>query len=173
MRPESVQWKPNPLCGKPHDLWTAPDTEATETEVTAFVAALVSVIKAALVVETGTYQGHTTRAIAAALPPQGVLHTFDLNPVEINHVSVRAHTCRLQDGPDLQDVELAFLDSSLEAREGELDWLMPRLTPGAFVIIHDAAPNRPPGAIAPVGWARFQFGTPRGLIVLQKPWEVP
>ena len=173
---EHVRWKPNPLCSKPHDLWTAPDLEATEVEVTHLVAALVGVVKPGLVVETGTYQAHTTHAIADALPPGGLVHTFESDPAAFRAVrdlppSVVRHLGRLQDTA-LDGVEFAFLDSGMHDRGQELAYLQDRLSPGALVVVHDAARNRPPGqAPIPAGWAVLEFGTPRGLIVLQKPWR--
>src|SRR3990172_4705889 len=55
-----------PECPQP-GRWSAPDGVATETDVSALLGALVRALKPDLVVETGSYLGHTTEAIGRAL----------------------------------------------------------------------------------------------------------
>lgn len=179
---EDVKWFPHPQCRKPHALWSAPDKDATEYEVTAFVAALVRLLKPNVVIETGTYEGHTTTAIAEALAVNGVgrVVTYELDlqrsldayqalkwHVDAGTVSIRNEA--LTDCP--RGVELAFLDSGMRSRQADMDAVWPRLAPGGIVVVHDASPDRPPGKVRPPGPHQvFDIATPRGLLVFQKPW---
>lgn len=186
---DPIRWKPDDRRGHPHHLWSEIDKDATELEVTELIAALVRTIKPRRVIETGTYHAHTTRAIAEAMRQNGVgdlLRTFDTDAerataaaatfgrtdtgqVKVEVVLGALSTDLMPDG-----VELAFLDSCMRCRHEELQIAWPRLTPGALVIIHDAAPTRPPSAATPPGaHHRLDLATPRGLIILQKPWPAP
>lgn len=183
--PEDVQWLPHPRCVKPHALWSAPDKDATEVEVTHFVAALVRLLKPSVVVETGTYQGHTTSAIAEALAANttGRVWTFETNQARAlaayealrDHVDagrVVIHNTRAV--PDMlpQGIELAFLDSGMRDRDEDMRNVWPRLVQGGIALVHDASPDRPPGKVRPPGpHAVFDFATPRGLLAFQKPWS--
>lgn len=183
MQREDVRWKPHPRCSKPHALWSAPDKDATEAEVTAFVAAFVRLLKPTVVVETGTYQGHTTAAIAAALSDNGVgrVVTFEtdttralaaqdalarwFDTVTVVNTAITARSCP-------QGVEFAFLDSCMACRAADIQVVWPKLVPGGMVLIHDASPLRPPGQVRPPGrYAMLDVATPRGLTVFQKPWK--
>lgn len=183
-RPERVTWKPHPRCSKPHELWSAPDDDATEHEVTAFMAALTRLLKPDVVVETGTYHGHTTAAIANALEQNttGAIWSYetdrpralaaalalrehiDAGRVNLINAAVTTETCP-------RPIDLAFLDSGMRTRQDDLTAIWPHLSPGAIVAIHDASPLRPPGMVVPPGDAqRFDIATPRGLLLLQRPW---
>lgn len=181
---EDVQWLPHPHCSRPHSLWSAPDKEATEYEVTGFIAALVRLTKPHTVVETGTYQGHTAAAIAAALEENdlGQLVTFEIDTdralatAEVlaehaagSRIRLVASALTVDQLPPV--VDLAFLDSGMRTRQAELDLLWPRIASGGLVLVHDASPLRPPGKVRPPGdHQRFDIATPRGLLVFQKAW---
>lgn len=182
---EDVRWLPHPRCSKPHSLWSAPDKDATELEVTAFIAALVRLTKPNLVVETGTYQGHTTAAIADALEANGddgwvLTYETDQARAEEAHTLLEAHAavgrvsiynCTIQAFAPPAAVDLAFLDSSMGGRQAEMDFIWSRITPGGLVLVHDASPLRPPGKVRPPGKHQvLDIATPRGLLVFQRPW---
>lgn len=183
--PEDVRWRPHPKCGKPHALWSAPDKDATEVEVTAFVAALVRLVKPSVVVETGTYMGHTTSAIAEALAANtvGRVWTFETDQARAltayetlrDHVDAgRVVIHNTKATPDMLParIDLAFLDSGMCDRQVDMDAVWPRVTPGGLVLVHDASPDRPPGKVRPPDrYVMFDFATPRGLYAFQKPWQ--
>lgn len=182
--PEDVRWRPHPKCGKPHALWSAPDKDATEIEVTAFIAALVRLLKPAVVVETGTYRGHTTSAIAEALAANttGRITSYETDRersvgayialrehVDAGRVTLINETLTAQNCP--RHVELAFLDSAMNTRQADMNTVWPNVTPGGIALVHDASPDRPPGRVRPPDrFAMFDFATPRGLYAFQKPW---
>lgn len=185
MIPEDVRWHAHPRCGKPHGLWSAPDKDATEVEVTNFIAALVRLTKPSVVVETGTYTGRTTAAIASAMQMNGVgvVATFEVDPeravaaydalrelVDAGVVRITAAAITSDSCP--HSVEVAFLDSGMRTRGEDMAVVWPRLTPGGIVLVHDASPERPPGRVTPPGpHQMFDIATPRGLTVFQKPWN--
>lgn len=182
--PEDVRWRPHPKCSKPHALWSAPDKDATEVEVTAFVAALVRLTKPFSVVETGTYRGHTTSAIAEALSENGpgVVHSYETDRERsvTAYIALREHvdagrvilineTLTAANCP--RSVELAFLDSAMNMRQADMNTVWSNVVPGGIVLVHDASPDRPPGRVRPPDrFAMFDFATPRGLYAFQKPW---
>lgn len=182
--PEDVRWKPHPRCDRPHALWSAPDKDATEVEVTAFIAALVRLVKPRVVVETGTYKGHTTSAIAEALAANtiGRVWTFETDQERSvtaylalrEHVDagrVTIHNTKATSDMLPARIDLAFLDSGMCDRQADMDAVWPRVTQGGLVLVHDASPDRPPGKVRPPDrYAMFDFATPRGLYAFQKPW---
>lgn len=186
VRPENVKWKPDNRLGLPHELWSAHDTDATEVEVTNFVAALVTLLKPALVIETGTYLAHTTIAIARALTAndRGTVHSYEIDTDRAATATrlltaaglsrAQIHAEALPDTglpPNAGPIDIAFLDSGMNTRAADLAVVWPALRPGGIVVIHDAAPDRPPGHVWPSEPCdRFDFGTPRGLVAYQKPW---
>lgn len=179
---EDVQWKPHPRCVAPHRLWSAPDKQATEHEVTAFLAALIRLLKPMLVLETGTYEAHTTIAIAEALTlnQRGRAVTFETDAARATQATQRLapyrdlvtllpHAMTANDLPG--PVDIAFLDSGMRDRDADMRIVWPALSPGGIVLVHDASPDRPPGQVRPPArFAMFDFATPRGLTAFQKPW---
>ena len=70
METEERFTRPTFFCPRP-DYWHSPDSEATELEISKLVGSLVRAIQPEYVVETGTYHGHTTFEIGAALAQNG------------------------------------------------------------------------------------------------------
>lgn len=192
MEPESTWTDPRPDCPHP-ERYHAPDSDTTETEVTALVAAFVTALQPDLVVETGSAFGYTSAAIGAALQAagQGMLHTYEVDPARV------ADTLRRVSGlpvvvnrkPSLEgiadliaagrasQVRFAFLDSLLELRVPELQAIRPLLALGAIVGVHDCGE---PGhtkyspfsqeiatAADRLGFNRISLPTPRGVTFLQ------
>ena len=175
---ESKYTGPNPLCKNP-DRWHSPDADATEFEVTELVASLVRALQPELVIETGTYLGHTAQAIGDALRKNGHgrLITLEINPeyivaarerivglpveiLEINSMSF------MPPGP----VGFAWFDSAPEARVLEYLRYEPMLE--RIVGFHDTGPQhniRPSiehlekaGHIKPIF-----LPTPRGMCIAE------
>lgn len=184
-RPERVKWRPDDRRGLPHELWRAADVDGTEYEVTDLIAALVRATKPLTVVETGTYEAQTSLAICDALRLNGqggMLYTYEIDPERAAGARQRlaghghAERAIVQAAPLAPltapaVIGFAFLDSGMRDRQGDMDTTWPRLEPGGLVIVHDAAPSRPPGRVRPPGaFAMFDLATPRGLTLFQKPW---
>lgn len=179
------------LCPHP-EYWHAPDSEATEHEVSEFVGSLVRIIQPELVVETGTYHGHTAYEIGKALyrNQHGRLDTTECDERAYNTAVENIEKWRIRDGyhklpinlifgdtlrhePD-QPIGFAFFDSWMEGRIQEflryrdLGFLKPR----TIVAFHDSAPHHKLlTMLTPLEDRRLIkflfFDTPRGLALGQ------
>jgi predicted O-methyltransferase YrrM len=180
---------PHSECAEP-DLWSAPDDASSEEEVTRFLGAVVDLLKPSLVVETGTFAGFTTLAIARALAANGRGHVYG---IELDAAAAAGATARLRDeGVDQWatvvhasslewappgQIDLAFLDAGGGwHRAQEFEHLRTWMHPGTVVLAHDTArKNRLPrqafevleaqGKLRPV-WVHC----PRGLMIAQPRW---
>lgn len=193
MEPESTWTAPRPECPHP-ERYHAPDSDTTETEVTALVAAFVTALQPDLVIETGSAFGYTSQAIGSALRASGgtgVLHTYETDSDRV--LATKKRTADLPvlvfEQPSLDGIEdmvrqgydsvvrFAFLDSLLELRVPELQAIRPLLAPGAIVGVHDCGE---PGhtkyspfsreiatAADRLGFNRISLPTPRGVTFLQ------
>ena len=173
------------------EYWHSPDSEATETEVSEFIGALVRLIQPEFVLETGTYHGHTTYQIGLALADNGHGRVVSVDsdraaiaeankniaflesmgednlPITILHMNSMEYT------PD-QDIDFAFFDSWQEGRVEEFlrFYSMGRLYKGTIVAFHDTAPHHQVRkTILPLVDLKrlsiIDFHTPRGLILGQ------
>lgn len=136
------------------DLFHAHDGGSTEIEYLELVTAFVRVCKPKRALETGTFQGWGSSAIAWGLHQNGSGHltTVDRNDCggaaadkikyDADWAFVQSDTLAFINKCDpLQPFEFAFLDSDIPIRVKELDLLLERqlLTPGAIVMIHDSS----------------------------------
>lgn len=174
------------FCPHP-EYWHSPDSEATETEVTKFLGALVRLIQPEFVVETGTYHGHTALEIGIALYANGhgrltsiekdglaykeALQTFK----DASYLPVSLIHGNTMDYVPNQDINFAFFDSWQEGRHLEFRRFhdMGRLKPGTIVAFHDSAPHHQvlrlvEEHLIDTGYINtIQFFTPRGLLLGQ------
>lgn len=173
----ATAWCPNP------GWWSADDDQATEREVTELVAAFVRALQPELVVETGSYTGQTSEAIAQALVwnCHGHLVTVEIDPERAQQVSdalagmpatvicaaagdVLASWLRDSGVP----VGFAWLDSGPKSRRGELASLLPYLDDGAVIGVHDTRPGRPiAGVLDRDAFDVLTLRTPRGVSFAQ------
>ena len=190
---ESAFTPPSAWCPEPN-LWLSSDADAPESEVIEFLYALIVLTKARIVVETGTYLGETAIALGYAVSlHRGHVHTAETDIRRYNEAAeaIQSVACSTPHLPvtlwnatgaymirALSDegkrIDLAFLDSSIEARVDELQALYSRIKPGGVVVIHDAAPHHATmGYLGSLkGWNWLRFRTPRGLLVLQRTEDV-
>jgi len=138
-------------------LFHSCDSGGTEFEFLNLINALALARKPEHCLETGTYTGFGTVAIAAALSWNGfgILRTIDIDPCEgarkmINGFGLQGHVdfivkdaleyCQTYDGPPF---EFVFIDSG-SSRIDEANALIERkkLASGAIVVLHDASPLR-------------------------------
>lgn len=176
--PESTWTKPREDCPHP-EWWHSTDPQSTELEVSELVAAFVRALQPEYVVETGTCIGQTAQVIGLALRENGhgFLDTLEPDeeraayasgrcaglPVTVHAVESLAFTPR---GP----IGFAWLDSRLELRLAEFEYLRPFLTPGAVVGFHDTGPHQGPwGAHVETipGTRSIRLRTPRGVTFVE------
>jgi predicted O-methyltransferase YrrM len=143
---ESRHTPPRPDCPHP-EWWHAPDSEATETEVSHLIAALVGAIHPELCVETGSHLGHTAQLIGQALSANGHGHLYSLEVDPARAAAARTATAGLPvtvleqssvEWTPPGQLDLCFIDSLYELRKAEILLYRPHLRrPGGIVVIHD------------------------------------
>lgn len=175
---------PQPVNGAPARLWSMYDSRTAESEVLDLILALTRLVKPAHVIETGTWLGLSSCAIAQGLVANGFgdLTTLESDP-EIHRAAceavagsglggvVDARLCSsLEFTPD-RVYDMAVFDSDGPPRLDEFRRLKPWLKPGATVVFHDTAPHCPGVIGAIVALLKegaihgVNFATPRGVFV--------
>jgi predicted O-methyltransferase YrrM len=146
------------------------DGGSTEFEYLNLLHALILATKPGLVLETGTFHGLGTLAIAAALAGNGrgklisvdidscdsartLVDQFELGEQVDFHRGDSAQFCATWVGSPF---EFAFFDSDMSTRHRECELLRSRrkLAPGALAVFHDASPLR---YGVPVSWELTQY----------------
>lgn len=130
--------------------WHKAERWETFDEECDFLHGLVRAIKPRGVLETGTYKGKATTAIARALEKNGfgVVLTVDKTPTSEVHALVGPVVRHLCESPGALDsilrsmrepLEFAFLDSNhdFETVYGELCAVHEHLVPGGYIAVHD------------------------------------
>ena len=155
MRPEAL--KPRPECPEP-GRWVAPDEWASETDVSVFLGNLVRLLKPDLVLETGTYTGHTACEMGVALRELG---RGRLVSIELDRHRVKEATTRVSGLPvdvlmgsslsytPTGPIDLLFIDSEFPIRMDEVRRFQAWASPRCVVVAHDSAvPTNYPGVPA-------------------------
>lgn len=157
----------------------APNGDEATDEVIDFLVACAVMLRATVVVESGTHKGRTLKALADALPSAHI-HSADI----VNHgvpmhprPNATFHLCSFDamlarlDGP----IDLAFIDASdtvniICPRLVHLDAVMARLKPGGIAVIDDTATCDWTGALEIRRRGGLQFFDFHGITVIQKAW---
>jgi predicted O-methyltransferase YrrM len=173
-----------PVNGRPARLWSMFDGNTAETEVLDLMLVLTRLVKPIHVLETGTWLGLSSCAIARGLVANGFgdLTTLEINS-EVHQVATeniarygytKVVDARLASSmefvPD-RTYDMAVFDSETNLRLNEFRRFRPWLKDGALVIFHDTAPHHhwvlagivellKEGALHGVN-----FPTPRGVFV--------
>jgi hypothetical protein len=151
---ESTFTAPRVDCPHP-ERWTCPDEQATEVEVSELVAALVTALQPDVVIETGTYLGHTARRIGEALVRNGqgrlvtmepdadrhaaaVFRVGDDLPVDVLQRESLSVSCEEIRSLAPGHVGLAWFDSLLELRVAEFEHFSALFDERTIVGFHDA-----------------------------------
>jgi len=135
-------------------MWTEIDDVAAEVEMGDMLYGLVRMLKPALVVETGTYHGHSTVWLDRALCKNafGKLVSCDIVCGEapgVPNIDYRelsggdhktfAHTifkfCSSLNLPELKEADFVFSDSDQNLRQQEFELVKP----GCVFVVHDTA----------------------------------
>jgi predicted O-methyltransferase YrrM len=177
---------PTPECPHP-ERWQMLDAQSAEVEVLDFLKALVITTKPALIVETGTFIGHSVIKMAEGLKANGfgraITIEFDPTICAKARENIKASglsswiESRNQSSLDAKIdgmIDLLFSDSDTAIREAEIRRFLPQISPGGLVLVHDASSQ-----FKVVREAAFRleqegllsvvlFSTPRGLVVAQK-----
>jgi len=175
-----------PECPHP-ERWKMYDSMSAEVEVLDFLRQLVITLKPNLVVETGTFMGVSTLAIAQGLKQNGFgrVITVEFDPKVFAKAKERIHAsglaswvdARNQTSLDLQvegAIDLLFSDSDIHVREREVRHFLPQISPTGLILIHDASSLQ---KVVREAALRLEaeglisvvlVPTPRGLVVAQR-----
>jgi predicted O-methyltransferase YrrM len=177
---------PTQECPFP-ERWKMFDAQSAELEVLEFLKALVRTVKPDLIVETGTFVGHSAISMAEGLKENGFgrLITVEYDPVVFEKASRNIRESGLGDWIDFRrmsslDIEIKdridilYSDSDLSIRESEVRKFLPQLKPGGLVLIHDASSSFQVVREAALRMEKegllsvLLLPTPRGLVIAQK-----
>lgn len=119
--------------------WEVYDGTASEVEMGELLYGLVRMLKPRRLVETGTYKGHSTRAIGRACFKNGFGHlvtcdiaAYDFPKYDEDFVP-DFRICNSLDLPELRDADFVFSDSHEDVRMLEYELVKP----GCVFVIHD------------------------------------
>ena len=142
---------PTPECPNP-ERWQMLDPQSAEVEVLDLLESLIRVVKPELIVETGTFIGHSAIRMARALRENGIgrIITIEYDPVvyakakqQIDASGVaRWIECRNASSLDTTihgAIDLFYSDSDINIREQEVRRFLPQIKPRGLVLIHDAS----------------------------------
>jgi predicted O-methyltransferase YrrM len=176
---------PSQECNYPQ-RWSMIDGNTAEVETLEFLYSLVRLLKPNLVVETGTWHGHSAVAMGKALRQNGFgrIISFEVDPeisavaerkVEdeglLPYVEIRNESSLSAVIPD--KIDILLLDSELPIRGAEFEYFRARLRHESIVIFHDTSTihgtvradvNK---FIAQGTLKGMVFPTPRGLAICE------
>lgn len=181
------EWaKPTPECPFPHH-WKMFDAQSAELEVLNLLKTLVITVKPNLIVETGTFLGHSSIKMAEGLKENGFgkLITVEYDPLvfakAVQNIEqsglgdwIRPHCASSLDLEVEGTIDILYSDSDLNIRESEVRKFLPQIKPGGLVLIHDASSSFRVVREAALRLERegllivLLLPTPRGLVVAQK-----
>jgi predicted O-methyltransferase YrrM len=175
-----------PECPHP-ERWHMYDSMTAEAEVLEFLYTLVTTIKPALVVETGSFLGVSTLWIAKALKANvfGRIISCEFDPVVFAKAQEKIASSGLADWIELRNesslemriegtIDLFFSDSDMPIREAEVKRFLPQIRPTGIILMHDASSHLKVVRDAAVKMESegllscILLPTPRGLVLAQR-----
>jgi predicted O-methyltransferase YrrM len=175
-----------PECPHP-ERWHMYDSMTAEAEVLEFLRTLITTIKPALVVETGSFLGVSTLWIAQGLKANGFgkIISCEFDPKVFAAAQEKIAASGLAEWIELRNesslemhidgtIDLFFSDSDMPIREAEVKRFLPQIRPTGLILLHDASSH-----LKTVRDAAFKMEsegliscvflpTPRGLVLAQK-----
>jgi predicted O-methyltransferase YrrM len=183
-QPEYVA--PTPECPHP-ERWQMLDAQTAELEVLDFLKALVLTTKPSLIVETGTFIGHSAIKMAEGLKANGFgrIITVEFDPAIFAKARENIEASGLRNWIEYRNqssletridgvIDILFSDSDVPIREAEIRRFLPQVIPGGLVLAHDASSQF---KIVREAALRLEqegllsvvlLSTPRGLVIAQK-----
>ncbi len=178
--------RPTPECPHP-ERWHMYDSMTAEAEVLEFLRTLITTLKPALVVETGSFLGVSTLWIAEGLKANGFgkIISCEFDPLVFAKAQEKIAASGLAEWIELRNesslemhiegtIDLFFSDSDMPIREAEVKRFLPQIRPTGIILMHDASSH-----LNVVREAAFHMEsegllsciylpTPRGLVIAQK-----
>jgi predicted O-methyltransferase YrrM len=175
-----------PECPHP-ERWSMYDSMTAEAEVLEFLRTLVTTLKPALIVETGSFLGVSTLWMAEGLRSNGFgkIVSCEYDPVVFARAKEKIAASDLAEFIELRNesslgmeiegtIDLFFSDSDMPIRAAEVKRFLPQIRPTGLILMHDASSH-----LKIVRDAAFSLEaeglvsciflpTPRGLVLAQK-----
>src|SRR3984885_6343468 len=175
-----------PECPPP-ERWHMFDSMTAEAEVLEFLRTLITTLKPALVVETGSFLGASTLWIAEGLKANGFgrIISCEYDPVVFAKAKEKIAASGLSEWIELRNesslemkiegtIDIFFSDSDMPIREAEVKRYLPQIRSTGLILMHDASSH-----LKIVRDAAFSLEaeglvsciflpTPRGLVLAQK-----
>ena len=175
-----------PECPHP-ERWRMLDSMTAENEVLVFLKSLITAVKPQLVVETGTFRGISTLAIAEGLKENGFgrVVTIEYDPKVFAAARARIEASGLQDWVEYRNessletkiegtIDILFSDSDQSIREAEVRRFLPQVSEHGLILVHDASSHYKVVREAVLRLEQegllstILLPTPRGLAMAQK-----
>lgn len=177
---------PTPECAHP-ERWQMLDPQSAEIEVLDLLEVLIKAVKPELIVETGTFIGHSAIRMARALQANsfGKIITVEYDPAVFAKAKQNIDASGLgrwieyRNASSLETtikgtIDLLYCDSDVNIREQEVRRFLPQVRARGLVLIHDASSHfkvvreaalrlEAEGLLSVV-----LVSTPRGLCIAQK-----
>jgi len=112
-----------------------------------FLAAVVAMLRPALVLEIGTFTGYSALSMAEALPPGGHIVTCDISEEHVaiarEHIAASPYADRIEIrvGPAIETVaaldgpfDLVFIDADKQGYLGYYEAVLPKLAPDGVIL---------------------------------------
>jgi predicted O-methyltransferase YrrM len=175
-----------PECPHP-ERWKMYDTMTAEVEILEFLTTLVTTLKPELIVETGTFSGISTLALARGMEKNGFgrIISCEFDPKVYAKAKERIDGSGLGKWIGLRNqsslemkvegtIDLLFSDSDEKIREQEVRTFLPQMNPNGLILMHDAGSHY--GIVRKGALKMEQEGlisvvlvpTPRGLVIAQR-----
>jgi predicted O-methyltransferase YrrM len=142
---------PTEECAHP-ERWRMLDPQSAELEVLDLLEAIIKALKPQLIVETGTFIGHSAIRMGRALKSNGFgkIITIEYDPAVFNKAKELIDASGLgrwieyRQASSLEtkidgQIDLLYSDSDIQIREREVRRFLPQIAPRGLVLIHDSS----------------------------------
>ncbi len=177
---------PTPECPHP-DRWHMLDAQSAEAEVLDFLKSFIMTVKPDVVLETGTFVGHSAMRMAEGMRANGFgrIITIEYDPLVFAKAKQNIDASGLGEWIEYRNassldtvvegsIDILFSDSDLKIRESEIRRFLPQIKPRGLVLVHDASSTfkvvrdavlrlEQEGLLSVV-----LLSTPRGMVIAQK-----
>jgi predicted O-methyltransferase YrrM len=175
-----------PECPHP-ERWHMYDSMTAEAEVLEFLRTLVTTLKPALIVETGSFLGVSTLWMAEGLRANGFgkIVSCEFDPLVFAKAREKIDASGLGEFIELRNesslemkvegtIDIFFSDSDVDIRAAEVRRFLPQIRPTGLILMHDASSHMK--TVRAAAFALEAEGlvsciflpTPRGLVLAQK-----
>lgn len=177
---------PTPECPFP-ERWQMLDAQSAEVEVLDFLKSFVETVKPDVIVETGTFIGHSAMKMAEGMKANGFgkIITIEYDPLVFAKAKQNIDSSGLADWIEYRNassldtdidesIDILYSDSDINIRESEIRRFLPQIKPRGLVLVHDASSSvnvvrnavlrlEQEGLLSVV-----LLSTPRGMVIAQK-----